>query len=521
MVKKKKKKMSAKAKKERKNRIKTGFLGAFITYTILLTVFIGVMFPSLPLDMMKTSHGDFNVDIMGISIKNPYDVSQEVVVFSDSYGRPEIDTSRTSWTTSELTHWDAFGTNPEAPFKPPFIKEYLDVGSIDAEEGWTNAPSTSYNQWSSGNNWYGAESINIDPDSKNSGTPNLGISIANMYPSDSNGNHDETYSHETHTRTLVDPEGNTRDIELHTGFITLELHHTVEADYFLEFAGADTISYLMGEVVGEGRSNYEEWTTFGTGVDFETVYRVSIHSLGFDDLWELNPEWVNVGNGILGLNRRGLTQIEVDGGIFYIATQNTLNWKYDGYNDIESKSQGIIRKFDSKENVLDRQNELVDVGGTVIDFKKQNPHTVYFGLDNYVELGCDWTPAVLSGGMDKGSIQVQKVVWVQQVTIQFYTSITQPLGGAGVDPIELIVEFEDPDEPQGRLWDRLIHWIATALGISEMSATMIVIAVIVVIILIVLVIAFPQIIPAIGKGFSGLFTKIAQNRAKRKASRGN
>lgn len=515
---KKKKKIS----KKQKTKFKHVGKGIFIGYTLVLSMFVIISLAGIELDTLKTTNSDFNVNLMGLAIKSPYDASKKVVIFADQNCNPYIDGTRTTWKETDLEYWEAFEIDREASAQPKLLRYDVDVGSIGSKTGWVNAPPTSYWRWPVGNSWT-SMGCSVDPDSKNSGVPNLAISYANLYPSDSNGNHDETYAYEKFERTLKDKNGNSRDLEIHAGFVTLEYQISVSADYYLDFTSADVLDYLFGEVGGDCHSSYTEWPAFGTGIDFEAVFRIQVASLRFDDDWQLNPDWVNVGNGILQVNRRGFgAATDTEGDIYTVVTKDTTNWMYKGkFNDIEDHQAEVMQKYSTKESAIDKSDILTDDHAFVVDFKKQNPETVYVSMQYYIDLGLNYESHWL-GGMKRESIQIQKIVWVQRITVQFYTSVCEPLGGSGIDPITVTITLPD-DPPSDRIWDKIAQWLADLLGIKKEMAELIMIACIIgitiLVILILLAIFAPQVLGFMGKAIAGSFKRGAERRARRRASR--
>ena len=168
-----------------------------------------------------TGGGELDFQLMGVGIKNPYDKSEKVVVFSDNNGHAFIDGTRTTWHDDGSTHWDNFNNmNEDAVSKPAYIKLIGD--GIDYIYGWEYAPKDKYSNWNNQNNWLSATGCNIDPDAVNSGVPDLGISISNIYPSDSLGKPRDDYGHFDITRKLIDGAGNEATLEIHFGFVTLQ-----------------------------------------------------------------------------------------------------------------------------------------------------------------------------------------------------------------------------------------------------------------------------------------------------------
>jgi len=514
-------KRKAKKKRERTKKWaprKRFGMGLLIGYTLILSMFVIVSFAGVGLDTLKTTNSDFNVNFMGLSIKSPYDASKKVVIFSDQNCNPYIDGTMTTWKETDLEYWDAFEMDREG-LMPKFLKYGIDVGSVGSTTGWVNAPREKYWRWAVGNSWDGM-GCSVDPDSKNSGVPNLAISYMNLYPSDSNGNLDETYDYQMFPRTLKDSEGNSRDLEIHAGFVTLEYQISVSADYYIHYTSGGRPYNLFGEVGGEHYADYDLWTCFGTGIDFEAVFRIQVASLRFDDDWQLNPDWVNLGNGILQVNRRGFgAAIDTEGDEYTVVTKDTSNWKYKGkFDDIEGHQNEVMQKYSSKESAIDKSDVLTDDHAYVVDFKEQNPETVYVSMQYYIDLGLNYDTNWL-GLMKDGTIQIQKIVWNQKITVQFYTSVCEPLGGGGIDPVTVTVTL--PDDPiKDRIWDKIVAWLAEFLGVREQTAELILIACIIgvsiIIILILLAIFAPSVLPMVGKAIAGVFKRRAAARAARK-----
>ena len=243
----------------------------------------------------------------------------------------------------------------------------------------------------------------------------------------------------------------------------------------------------------------------------------------FDDDWELNPDWVNLGNGILQVNRRGFgVATDTEGDEYTVVTKDTSQWKYAGkFNDIEDHQAESMQKYSSKESAIDKSDELTDDHAFVVDFKEQNPETVYVSMQYYIDLGLNYDTNIL-GLMREGTIQIQKISWVQKITVQFYTSVCEPLGGSGIDPITVTITLPD-DPPSDRIWDKIVAWIAELLGIKEEMAELIlivcIIGITILVILILLAIFAPQVLGFISKAIAGSFKRGAERRAVRRATR--
>lgn len=482
---------------------KAGLIAAMI-YVISVGIFIIAVVPSYSsniqtLDSLSQDGGDFSTHLMGLSILDPYERSKKAVIFSDTYGNPYIDGTRTTWDYDPNVDPDKYFDN-------------IRVGGTTTDRvndynGWTYGVQDDFSDWCVGNYWYAPTGATIDPDAKNTGVPNLGISLANMYPSDSNGNPSNDYGYTHADRILVDSLGNERDIELGIGFITMELVISIESNMYIGAVG-NTVEVMMCEAPGHFNNiGFEQ--AYGATLDFEAVFRVQIHSLDFGDGWFLNPDWLNFGNGIMGVYKRGFTAIEdTEGESYIIATQDTTNWSpFPGYNDIEETQVAQLDRFISKENAIDHSNIIPadDSSSNVQNFKDNTPTYCYFNLHNFVELGMTYDIGVLGTKLD--TLFFQKIIFTQRVTIEFYTSVCEPLGGTGHDPVQVIVDITDPP-PRERLWDRIMNWFAELLGIKKEQAELIAIIIICVIALIVILMIFPQLIPMIGKGLAFIPKKV-------------
>ena len=488
--------------------------------TIIIIIFVGglfvVLYPfKIAGDTYKTNNIDFSTHIMGLKIRDPYTRAKNVVLFSNQYGLPYIDTARTTWKyepDADVNDYYDFGTTCYGTNLQP-------VSDVDAPYGWTYGVQDNFNKWCDENYWYAPTGFIIDPDAKYSGIPDLSMSIATMYPSDSNGNPDDSYSYKKISRTLVDSEGNSRKFELGIGFITMEVTTTIESDQYHTQLTEKTIGDLVCESPGWHDALWGHYQTFGASIYYDVVFRVQLHSLTFEDDFALNPEWINTGNGFLTIHKRGYGIVTtIDEKEFLVATQNTDGWEpLEGTNDIESLSVAQLDRFSSKENAIDYTNKLPadDSTNTYVDFKESTPSVAYFTIHNSATLGMNWENNLL-GTTLIDSLSIQKLAWVQRVTIQFYTSACEPLGGSGLDPIVFVVDIPDPPPPKERLWDKLINWVMEISGLNYKQAETLVIAIIVLFCIIVagvvLAIVAPGIYPLIGKAIAGMFRRMRRTR---------
>jgi len=522
----KKRKRERKKKWEPRKRLGRGML---IGYAIALTIFASLMLaPNLGLTMYSTTGGgEFDFQLMGVGIKNPYDRAERVVVFSDDGGHAEIDGTRTTWRSDGTeTIWNTFEENmdEDAMSMPYYLDNYI-TSSVGKTFGWVYAPPEKYNNWNNENNWLSATGCQIDPDAKNSGVPDLSISITGIYPSNSLGEKTDDYSHEVATRTLMH-EGETRELEIHYGFVTLQVLFAITGDYGIEINN-NKINAYVGEQVGAMEdSNFarnREWNTLGARLEFNAIFKLQINSLKFEDDWILNPTWWNLGNGILEIYKRGF------GGIKYVGDGVEATEEYQGMvlgledwkdnTDLQITQGQTAVKYSEPEHAMDEKLHLTDdSGSTILDFKEQNPETVYFPIANAASLGLRYEEAWNKALGD--TLDVQNLYWIQNIVVKFYTSVCMPLAGEGQDPFSAM--FIKPPEPTPRvgLWSRIINWVSELLGVKPAVAQLIVIACIVVVsiivILIILALVAPQVYPMIGKAIKGFFEWRAARRAARK-----
>jgi len=488
---------------------------------IIIVIFVGglfvVLYPSnIGADTMSTNNGDVDVHLMGVSIQNPYGAGR-VTVLSDNYGNGYVDTTRTNWLyDSGTTIWDTYPEMSITAARPGLVDSINP--NIDSVFGWVSGPTTDFTKWNNDNYWRASSGCTIDPDGFNSGVPDLTVSISNLYPSDSNGNPDEDYKWSRELRTLVDSEGNTREVEINSGFLTLEVQYSVVADYYAVTAGinGDQLFGFAGECVGYYPSIYNMWSSLGADLGFESTFRFQISSLEFDDGWYLNPSWINLGNGILSVYKRGFGYAtDIEGQQYTIVTPNTLGWDNKGSNNIETTQAMLLQKYSNLLSAVDKSDSLpTDIGGNIIDFKENNPDVVYFNVANNVRLGMD-SGSNIFGNSWIADLRVQSISWVQRITVKFYTSVAKPLGGAGNDPITIVITNPDPP-PRERLWDKLIIWVMELTGLDFEQAEALVIAIIVLLGIIisgvVLAIVAPGIYPLIGKAIAGMFRRMRRTR---------
>ena len=157
MAQKKDKKKDKKEKLTRKQKIALGVAGLIIT-----NMFLVLFIPIPKMEMYSTSGGNFDIQLMGLGVKNPYNKVEKVVLFSNDNGNPYIDGGRTTW-KSDLAkeHWDYFDNmNEDAALKPAFIKQ---IGSgTNYDYGWEYAPRPTLSGWNNENNWLSTMGCNID-----------------------------------------------------------------------------------------------------------------------------------------------------------------------------------------------------------------------------------------------------------------------------------------------------------------------------------------------------------------------
>jgi len=510
------KKKTAK-KKERKGRMFKPFtfnkknILAISIAAILFGSFFAMMFIPGRLSALKTSGADMDYYLMGLSIKDPYENNgDDVVIFSDEYGRPYIDTGKTEW-VRDTSVWisDRF---------PASRNIYDNLGfknwNVKDPWSWVDGAYTDWDDWNPTNRWDAHSGCHVDPDGANSGVPDLSISLSNLYPSDSNGDPSDTYDYKMIPLTLTDPEGNQRQVELHTGFVTMEILYIIEPGHVYDPRSKDPnlLNVAFTETVGRfGRwfvNGAVIYDTPGAPLIWNSVFRFDINSIDFGEGFELNPDYVDFGNGIMDIYRRGFgtaTYIDGDGNEIVIdglITQSQDGWQQPGNNDIEATQTEHVPRFTTKEAAID-ESQPISYGGedNVVDFKKNTPSYLYFSIDNYAQLGTTseasfWDNTFIS------SIQLQKIAFVQRVTIQFYTSVCSPLSGQGYDPIEVIINLPPAPPPIERLWEKFVNWVADLFGVSMAQAELIIIVIIIVISFVVIVAIFPQILPPIGRGIS-------------------
>ena len=504
-----KKKKTKKEKEKIKSITKGVFFGFFVASIMLNALF----FSNIQFSMYQTSHGDFSVNLMGLEIQEPYgDASKSAVIFSDKYGNPYIDATRTNW---------EFDSSISADMYYDKLEEHpID---LDDKMGWVYGIQDKYSKLVGvDNSWYGSSGISVDIDSKNSGIPDLTISLDNFYPSDSNGNPDSDYAYETETRTLIDSEGNERTVELGVGFITLELGISIIPDYYIAVKSTNDklLQTLNAEVVGDYKHIAQYHDTAGASLSFNVVLRLDINELDFGEFGTLNPEGINFGNGILGVYKRGfgdVSEIDNPDDSYLIGTQDTTTWLFSGSNDIINTQNQKCPMYDSAESVIDRSDALVSEQTQTTDFKENNPNTVFFTFGLNVELGMDYEKNWLSYTL-VDSLRLQMIQYVQRITVQVYTSVCAPLAGIGWDPVKMLIDLPDPPPPKERLWDKIANWVADLLGIKKQWAELIMIAVIVVVpilvILILLAIFAPQVFPMMAKALAGFFKRRAMKKAR-------
>ena len=495
--------------KKQKYTVRGIFIGVFVA-SLLVN---GLFFVNLQMEVFSTGAGDFNFNFSGIEIIEPYgDTSKSAVIFSDNYGNPGIDAGRTNWdfdpTQSADMYFDLLEDHP------------ID---LDDKMGWVYGIQDKYSKLVGvDNSWYGSSGISIDIDSKNSGIPDLTISLDNVYPSDSNGEPDDTYDYEFIERTLIDSLGNERAIELGIGFITLELSVSIIPDYYIavKSTNANLLQTLNAEVVGDYKHIAQYHDTAGASLSFIAVLRLDINELDFGEFGTLNPESFNFGNGILGVYKRGfgdVSEIDSPDDPYLIGTQDTTTWLFPGSNDIIATQNQRCPMFDSPESAIDKTDELVSSQTKTKDFKENNPNTVFFTFGQNVELGMDYEKNWLSYTL-VDSLRLQMIQYVQRITVQVYTSVCAPLAGIGWDPVKMLIDLPDPPPPKERLWDKIANWVADLLGIKKQWAELIMIAVIVVVpilvILILLAIFAPQVFPMMAKALAGFFKRRAMKKAR-------
>lgn len=530
----------AKRKRESKKRKTTARhigKGIFIGYAVCLTIFVSLMLaPNVGLKMYNTTGGgEFDFQLMGAGIKNPYDKSERVVVFSNDNGHAYIDGTRTTWISDGTEeHWDYFDNMNEGEIsKPDYIKAIKDDTNINSGTCWYYAPPEDYSDFNNENSWLSATGCNLDVDGKYTGVPDLGISIINIYPSDDQGNVNDDYGHKDATRTLIDKDGNQRTVEMHYGFVTLQVLFTITADTFIEVENDKIIRSYLSERVGsmEDHSLFldRDWNVLGSQIDFNTVFRLQINALKFTDDWVLNPEWWNFGNGILEVYRRGFGDIAYSNEAETEAEPSesgesillgNYGWEA-GANNIILTQGETVPKFggeDGLENAMDLELQLTPDDGTVLDFKTQNPNTVFLSISNYASLGLRYD--IWGGSARYPTLEEQNLYWVQDIVVKFYTSVCMPLAGEGQNPFVIYITPPVPPAPTVGLWSRLVNWVSELLGVKPAVAELIIIVCIIIVsiivVLILLAIFAPQVFPMIAKAIAGFFKRRAMRRAARK-----
>ena len=519
-------------KPAKRKQIKHMGMGIFIGYTLCLTICFALLFiPNIATitlnSTLKTGGADMDYHLMGLSIKDPYSISgDDVVILSDNYGNGYVDATMTEWTRDETKQvYDYFESedNEDIYVSRTFEDYVLNNYVTSSSYSWVDGAHTNLNAWSK-KSWSSSSVAWVDPDGPNSGIPDLGISLANIYPSNSNGIPDDEYGHTKRTLTLVDDLGNKRTVDLHVGFVTLEIVFIVQSGYIGETGWNDNaLRGGMTETSGQFQVANIWYETCGAPVDFNAVFGFAINSLDFGDKWQLNPDYVDFGNGIMDIYRRNFGEAEVDGeSINGIQTQDMQTWEFKGSNDIELRQVEHIDRFSNVGEALDKTKKL-NIGdeSSLTNFKDNTPDFLYFPIENFVELGL--YSRIGNGGFTQiDSILPQKIAWVQRVTIQFYTSVGSPLAGSGYDPIKIYVDIDNP-LPKERLWDRLLNWVMELFGVNRAVAQLIIIVCIIIVsiivVLILLAIFAPQVLGFLGKAIAGAFKRSAERRAARRATR--
>ena len=518
----------AKRKRDRKKKWaprKQVSIGFFIGSTLCLSIFfIITMAPGIDLEIYNTTGGgELDLQLMGVGIKNPYNDNEQVVVFSDDNGKAYIDSSRSNWVSDGTeTIWNVFDNMDESTaLKPPYLTDgdLVDdaLGKVNDAWGWIYAPPEKYSDWNRENTWLSATGCNIDPDARNTGVPDLGISISNIYPSDSLGKVNDDYGHTNTTRTLVDSKGNTRTIEIHYGFVTLQVLFSITGNSEWEENNNNIQGYVgeqVGVVEGVRQLTDRDWNTLGGMLKFNAVFRLQINALAFTEDWILNPTWLNLGNGILEVWRRGFGDISYTDEVESSTTVAGIEDWIGEDTDIQKIQQQTVLKFAEKEDAMDLDLHLTPDDGTVLDFKTQNPNTVFLSISNFASLGIRHDNWFSMAQLD--TLEVQELFWVQNIVVKFYTSVAMPLAGEGQDPIKVLIVKNPPPAPSTNIWDRIVNWVAKWLGVKQTTARLIIIAVIIIAILVSIAIFAPQVYAWIGKAIASGFRRWAEKRATRK-----
>ena len=523
--------------KSNKKRAIFGFVAGTILLAFLIITLVPVQLTSLP-----TTNADFDMRFAGIKIYNPYssDIDDYVLVSNNDLGKPVVDSSRSTWLTTpwnegtQPTYWDVYGVSENAPLKPYPMKRIN--SNVNDKYGWVYSPPSTnfYSDWNKDNRW-STSSYVIDPDGLYTGVPDLSISIANLYSSDSNGNEKDDYDHKVVPSTLIDSEGNTRTIEMHTGYVTLEVHYSVIGDYSLFFDGGDdepnsgVIGFFSETGDGSWTASTRDWPVLGADLTYDTFFRFQILGSEFEDGYFLNPDWFNIGNGFLEVYKRGFGEItDTEGNIYNIATLDTSLWTIQGSNDLVQTQNSLAQKYLSYTDAIDANLPTPLDETKIVNFATNNPSVIYIPISNHIDLGMNYDKGILYYKMDQ--FRVQSINWVQRITAKFYTSLCKPLGGQGNDPVTVTVTLQPNPPPRENLWNKLINWVADLLGISVANAQILVIVGIIIVALIIILAIFPQLLPLLWRGLKGIwrgttwifrktFTAIAAASEKRRSRR--
>ncbi|MBD3191280.1 MAG: hypothetical protein GF308_11580 [Candidatus Heimdallarchaeota archaeon] len=446
---------------------KRALYGSITVIVILLGVaaLCGFGYWKIGQQSLLPNGGEFNAWLIGATIENPYS-SGKVVVRSDEQGKGYIDLQRSSWWNDPTISHDP---NPFGETIPTGIDPYyddLDRTDGEADFAWLTGPVSDFDAWAS-NSWSAVQGCTIDPDAKASGVPDLSITIANMYPADSNGNSDASYGHVLVPKTFEDADNNQRNYEIHIGYIVVEIVFSIRSDYFENpekygdaFGG---MAYCTSETGGSWRRVFDKLIpTYGAELDFSATFRLDLVGLEIDGFY-LNPSWLEGGNGVMELKKTGFGPIvdPLTGKTHSsILTQDTSDWSFQGDNNIEETSYSQLNRYATAQEAIDKSSSLPAEDVHDIEFKQQTPDKIYWNLDYTIELGDDFDNTNWIGTTKEDSKALQSIDFNQRVLVKFYTSQCEPLGPDGNDPLTITREpDEDKDdyEPPNDFFDRIIQ----------------------------------------------------------------
>lgn len=435
--------------------------GIAITFMILLGVTVCIVvlknkaeseFSLLP------NGGEFNSYLAALEVENPYnDGASRLVLRSSNAGTLVIDEA-TNWWASDSRIYPGYLREKEW-----YEGDYEKV-SADPERypnSWLYGPTPDTSKWA--DNTWDFSHCDIDLDCDFTGVPNIVAQFERFYPSDSNGNPDDTYGHKVVDVPFIDDEGNSRTHEVHIGFVVAEYNFIIQPDYDVE-----PIPYA--EVFGWYKTGYESFREFygSPGVDFSITFRVDIVGLEIDG-WYLNPDWLNLGNGIMEVNSIG----------FFGDITNTAasGWMVSGQNNIEAQAYRQLMRYDTLDAAIYKSMPISDLSETMIDFDHQTPDKVYFNLEYSVnQFGYHWDyENFLHLETDYSSMKFQELEFTQKVLIKFYTSQCAPLGPDANDPLtitRITSTYNDDLDPDQSGWIRKAwDWlVANVFGGKEWLA---------------------------------------------------